>query len=64
MFYGCSKLASLDLANFQTDKIINMTDMFRRCFTLADVDESNFNITTLAVFKMVKIWDLYKSGQI
>ena len=54
MFYGCTKLASLDLANFKTDKLSNVDDMFGGCYTLAKVDDSNFNSNTLKIFKIAE----------
>jgi len=59
MFYGCNKLTSLDLANFSTDRIINMLDMFGECYALAKVDDSNFNSNTLKIFKLAQIFSFY-----
>ena len=44
MFGGCSKLASLDLSNFNTEKVYYMRDMFEGCSKLASLDLSNFNL--------------------
>ena len=34
MFYGCSSLEELDLRSFNTDKVVNMNDMFYKCLSL------------------------------
>jgi surface protein len=62
MFYGCKKLVNLDLANFSTDKIANMLDMFGECYALAEADDSNFNSNTLKIFKLAQIFSLYKNA--
>ena len=43
MFYGCWKLTSLDLSNFNTKNAINMSYMFYDCFSLSTLNLSNFN---------------------
>ena len=54
MFYGCGKLANLDLANFTTENLSNVDDMFGQCFTLAKSDDSNFNKNTLEMFNIAE----------
>ena len=51
MFDGCEKLTSLDLSNFDTSKVTNMSYMFYNCKVLASLDVSNFdtsNVTNLS----------------
>ena len=43
MFYGCSALSSLDLSNFNTAIVTNMSYMFFNCANLSSLDLSNFN---------------------
>ena len=43
MFYGCWKLTSLDLSNFNTQEAINISYMFYDCFSLITLNLSNFN---------------------
>ena len=43
MFYGCWKLTSLDLSNYNTKNAINMSYMFYDCFSLSTLNLSNFN---------------------
>ena len=35
MFYGCDKLVSLNLSNFNTQNITNIEHMFDNCVSLA-----------------------------
>ena len=43
MFGYCSSLTSLDLSNFDTDNVTNMSWMFSRCFALTSLNLSSFN---------------------
>ena len=43
MFYGCSKLASLDVSGFDTSSVTSMSNMFRGCWTLTSLDVSGFD---------------------
>ena len=43
MFQTCSKLKSLNVKNFITDKVTDMSFMFYNCSNLKDIDVSNFN---------------------
>ena len=43
MFYGCSKLTSLDLSKFNTAKVETMYCMFTNCSSLTNLDLNNFN---------------------
>jgi len=42
MFWGCTKLTSLDLSSFNTSKVTNMCAMFLNC-KLTSLDVSHFN---------------------
>ena len=43
MFNGCSALKSLDLTNFNTANVTNMSNMFKGCSALTSLDLTNFN---------------------
>ena len=43
MFYGCSKLTSLDVTNFNTANVTNMSSMFSSCKSLTSLDVTHFN---------------------
>ena len=43
MFYGCSKLTSLDVTNFNTANVTNMSSMFSICLSLTSLDVTHFN---------------------
>ena len=47
MFSKCSSLISLDLSNFNTQKVTNMNYMFYNCNSLISLDTSNFNTVKL-----------------
>ena len=60
MFYGCSRLTTLDLSSFNTSAVTNMSNMFSSCSNLITLDLSNFN--TSAVANMSKMF--YNCGNI
>lgn len=43
MFNNCSSLTSLDVANFDTAKVTDMSNMFYGCRKLTRLDISNFD---------------------
>ena len=43
MFVKCKALTSLDLSNFNTEKVTDMQGMFKECSDLTSLDLSNFN---------------------
>ena len=43
MFYGCSRLTSLNLSNFKTKNVTDMGSMFMGCSSLTSLNLSNFN---------------------
>ena len=52
MFYGLSKVTSIDLSNFNTLKVKDMGYMFGNCTSLTSLDVSNFdtsNVTNMPV---------------
>jgi len=51
MFYGCSRLISLDLSRFNTQNVTNMAAMFSGCNGLTSIELSKFNtqnVTSMA----------------
>ena len=50
MFYNCSSLTSLDVTNFDTLSVTDMSGMFRACASLTSLDVTNFD--TLSVTDM------------
>ena len=47
MFKGCSKLYSLDLSGFKTEKVECIEHMFENCNSLVSLDLSNFMTDTI-----------------
>ena len=43
MFDGCSSLKELNLNNFNTKKVTNMSGMFKGCSSLKELNLNNFN---------------------
>ena len=43
MFSGCSSLTNINLSNFNTQNVTNMSDMFFGCSSLTNLDLSSFN---------------------
>ena len=43
MFYKCSSLKNIDLSNFNTKNVTNMSYMFWGCSSLNSINLSNFN---------------------
>ena len=43
MFSGCSSLKELNLNNFNTNNVTNMSDMFYGCSSLKELNLINFN---------------------
>ncbi len=51
MFRGCSSLSNLNLSNFNTQNVTNMSYMFYECSSLSNLDLSNFktqNVTDMS----------------
>ena len=47
LFYNCSSLKDLDLSNFNTNNVTDMSDMFHDCSSLKELNLSNFNINNV-----------------
>ena len=43
MFIGCNKITEIDLSNFDTSQVTNMSCMFYNCSSLSSLNLSNFN---------------------
>ena len=41
MFYGCNKLTSLDLSNFNTNNVNDMSYMFYDCSSLTSLNTTD-----------------------
>ena len=53
MFTNCQALTSLDVTNFNTEKVTTMKNMFADCQALTSLDLTNFNTTIVeAMFTM------------
>ena len=42
MFYGCNILTIIDVSNFDTKNVTDMSDMFYGCNNLTNIDVSKF----------------------
>ena len=47
IFCNCSSLTSLDLSNFDTSLVTDMTSMFQGCYSLTSLDLSNFDTSAV-----------------
>ena len=54
LFYGCGNLKTLDLSNFDTSKVIIMSNMFNSCKSLTTLDLSNFNTVKIDNMRYMK----------
>ena len=43
MFSGCSSLTNINLSNFNTNNVKDMSGMFYGCSSLTNINLSNFN---------------------
>ena len=48
MFYNCKSLTNLDLSNFNTQNVTDMSGMFYYCESLKNLNLSNFNTQNAA----------------
>ena len=53
MFYGCTKLTSIDISYFNTENVIYMSGMFELCSSLLSLDISNFNTQNVTSMNMM-----------
>ena len=51
MFSGCQGLVDLDVSNFDTNRVTNMTLMFSSCFELTSLDLSSFDTNSVTNMK-------------
>ena len=51
LFYGCSKLTSVDLSNFNTSKVYEMSNLFYSCTNLKNINFGNINTPSLETLK-------------
>ena len=49
MFYECSSLKELNLNNFNTNNVTNMSWMFCRCSSLNELNLINFNTNNVLI---------------
>ena len=54
-FWKCSSLKELNLSNFNTKNVIDMSCMFYECSSLHELNISNFNVK-----KETKVEDIFK----
>ena len=47
LFYDCNSLTNLNLSNFNTTNVIDMSHMFEGCNSLTNLNLSNFNTTNV-----------------
>ena len=59
MFHYCKNLTSIDLSNFDTSSVINMSYMFFNCTSLKSIDLSDFD--TSSVINMSDMFGLCTS---
>ena len=53
MFNGCTKLKSISMKNFNTEKVTDMSHMFTLCESLTSLDLSSFNTPVLEGIKEI-----------
>ena len=46
IFKNCTSIETLNLSNFNTEKVVNMKRMFYNCINLKSLDLSSFNLTS------------------
>ena len=51
MFYGCVHVNEIDLSNFNTSEITDMSNMFRSCFSLTYINLTNFDTSKIIDMK-------------
>lgn len=49
MFSGCSNLKHLDLSNFNTNEVLDMSEMFSGCSNLIYLDITEFNMSKIII---------------
>ena len=56
MFYGCENLKILDIFNFDTRNVIDMSYMFNNCKNLTNINLSNFNTQNVTIYPKKKCY--------
>ena len=51
ILYGCESLTNIDLSNFNTQHVTDMSFMFSLCNSLSNIDLSNFNTQNVTNMK-------------
>ena len=54
MFYNCSSFANINLSNFNTQNVTDMSSMFYNCSSLTNINLSNFNTRNVTF-----IWEMF-----
>ena len=54
LFFSCNNLKTLDLSNFDTNKVIIMSNMFNGCKSLTTLNLSNFNTVKIDNMRYMK----------
>ena len=60
MFDGCSSLKELNLKNFNTNNVTDMSYMFYGCSSLTNINLSNFNTNNVNDIIWMFIFKKYK----
>ena len=55
MFFKCYSLTSLNLSNFNTKNVQNMSYMFNECSSLTSLNLSNFNTNNVITMRVCLI---------
>ena len=61
MFYECKSLKNLDLSNFNTKNVTDMSDMFSYCESITDINLSNFNVQNVKNKSYITMFSLCNS---
>ena len=48
LFQNCKSITNLNLSNFNTRKVTNMSSMFCYCYSLTNLNLENFNTKNIA----------------
>ena len=51
MFGGCKSLENINLENFETPKLFDMSSIFSECYNLTEINITNFSFYYLKVYK-------------
>ena len=62
MFRCCYSLTKLDLSNFKTQNVINMSYMFYSCKELTKLDLSNFIKSVFSIVDNIFFFNLFEKS--